>query len=1027
MMSKKKILLLLVLVSLLAVPAFAVKEVKTITYFGGFTANAVAGTPYSSNFNFVSPDGVSKLLYAKAKIRADMTTTNTRVYAKIDGEFCNPVYYNVSANIDNYLMEFDCTGVSHGEGLYEAGFQANKNIQNVYVEWEFTYMNDPADEVASIGGTEYQEGDRSRIIVQVLDSDGNPLNNESCYTTVRNSFDMKKVDNKQLTYIDGSNALYYYEFKVSLPAGVYSVDNYCNFNGTYVYAGDTFHVSRSVLDYISYYSNGRYLIRRVSGTEYRINESADVVVQLVRDGNPVSDALCVIDVFAPDGVGGFNKVIINQNMTYIDNSNGLYKYRFNGTNATGIYLSDVLCEEVRIGNILHGYARNKTGITSAPNNPLENITDAIVTVTLPRTMDVLVGMSIDGVSTSDSDGFFTVGYLGSDYSSFAKRSFSANEHGNIVFLALYEDLSAGSHTFYGRHNVTAGNLTSKVNMFASAMGDEYDNTTYCSSYQDIDTTSALTMEDIDGLGCIVDIEYDAKLVVYLTMTAKVDANNKDIYYTISIDDIDYEIMARRFPTANTYGSLAVITATEIPLSAGKHIVRGRWRVSGGTATAEGINLIAMSNQVGARNYDVDKAYISDSTSSVTLEDIDDLSTRIDMYKDGNYFSFMLLDVDSLRANKNGYFIINYNGTDGTAFQRYFASSKMGSVGVIEVSDNVSTGSYMAKGRWSTDAGNTLSGNAILVSMGWTTSSLVPRAYLASDFHVAGWISDIESSISGNFSYTNNLILGVNLSIIDGMYLINSSIFGELYVIEEKLDNISVQLGNMTLNLTELEELVEAVNLSIHQKLDELNVSANLTEVLSALSSLNDTVLAINQTLYWKIDAVETDVANVYAVTLTIQDALETHNNTMMEINQTTMSELQYIEQLIQNINMTLYNATVSITIPAEMNLTADAVQEVRENVILEMLANARIINDRIINFHNNEYCIDNNTLQHNITYEYCVGNNCRIMSDIMDEACDYGCDWDRNECIPAPANRALIIGGILAVIIIIIALFKRYS
>jgi hypothetical protein len=99
--------------------------------------------------------------------------------------------------------------------------------------------------------------------------------------------------------------------------------------------------------------------------------------------------------------------------------------------------------------------------------------------------------------------------------------------------------------------------------------------------------------------------------------------------------------------------------------------------------------------------------------------------------------------------------------------------------------------------------------------------------------------------------------------------------------------------------------------------------------------------------------------------------------------------------------------------------------DIGDEVILKILENARILNDRVVNFHNSEYCIDNSTLQHNITYNYCVGSNCRLMIDIMNEPCGFGCDYQLNECKKAPYLNALyVFGGIVGFIVLMLILLK---
>jgi hypothetical protein len=102
-----------------------------------------------------------------------------------------------------------------------------------------------------------------------------------------------------------------------------------------------------------------------------------------------------------------------------------------------------------------------------------------------------------------------------------------------------------------------------------------------------------------------------------------------------------------------------------------------------------------------------------------------------------------------------------------------------------------------------------------------------------------------------------------------------------------------------------------------------------------------------------------------------------------------------------------------------------AIDSISDDVIIKMLQNARILNERVVNFHNSQYCIDNSTLQHNITYNYCVGSNCKLMQDIMDEACSFGCDSELQECKKAPYLNALVVGsGIVGFLILLFALLK---
>ena len=96
------------------------------------------------------------------------------------------------------------------------------------------------------------------------------------------------------------------------------------------------------------------------------------------------------------------------------------------------------------------------------------------------------------------------------------------------------------------------------------------------------------------------------------------------------------------------------------------------------------------------------------------------------------------------------------------------------------------------------------------------------------------------------------------------------------------------------------------------------------------------------------------------------------------------------------------------------------VSAIADEVIIKMLMNARILNDRVVNFHNHQYCTGNMTLQHNVTYEYCAGSgDCRQMADIMDENCAYGCDYANASCKPSPMLSFIIfIVGIIIFVVV---------
>jgi hypothetical protein len=243
-------------------------------------------------------------------------------------------------------------------------------------------------------------------------------------------------------------------------------------------------------------------------------------------------------------------------------------------------------------------------------------------------------------------------------------------------------------------------------------------------------------------------------------------------------------------------------------------------------------------------------------------------------------------------------------------------------------------------------------------------------------------------VQWNIPVSEEIRGGGEMHVSDFLVNLNSSLFSKLYGIQDEIVSVNDTVKSISFNTTELQELVAAVNNSLMNK---------LYTVQGELSSVNDTIKAANNTLYWQLD----------------------------NVNSTVVWKLYKIQDEIANVNMTLINATLNITIPTEMNLTNETINAVTDDVIIKMLQNARILNERVVNFHNSQYCIDNSTLQHNITYNYCVGSSCKLMQDIMDENCSFGCDPELKECKkPAYQYSLQVAGGIIGAIILVLIILK---
>jgi len=92
----------------------------------------------------------------------------------------------------------------------------------------------------NVYGTEYEAGESGVIYAQVFYGNGTPANSASCNVTIY-SPTSTLVSNEPMTYISGSNGIYYYTFTAPSDTGVFVVDVKCS--NPLAYGSAEFHVS----------------------------------------------------------------------------------------------------------------------------------------------------------------------------------------------------------------------------------------------------------------------------------------------------------------------------------------------------------------------------------------------------------------------------------------------------------------------------------------------------------------------------------------------------------------------------------------------------------------------------------------------------------------------------------------------------------------------------------------------------------------------------------------------------------------
>jgi len=83
-----------------------------------------------------------------------------------------------------------------------------------------------------------------------------------------------------------------------------------------------------------------------------------------------------------------------------------------------------------------------------------------------------------------------------------------------------------------------------------------------------------------------------------------------------------------------------------------------------------------------------------------------------------------------------------------------------------------------------------------------------------------------------------------------------------------------------------------------------------------------------------------------------------------------------------------------------------------------------MVSERLI--HNHDYCLDNKTHVKELLIEKCFDSICYNTTQKIVEVCDYGCNVQIGECYPPPYKRLGIVIAIIAAIVIIVYLIRRF-
>ena len=258
MMFNSSILVLVAFLTLLAVPSFADSTQQFIkiplepSYSEGIGIKGADFVLAMDNFNF------SKIVSIMINFNV-FTKEDTTFLVTVDGMGClNSKSF--AARGSSRQIIFDCSNVVTGMGKYLVTVVADSPVASAFGWAEVSYfapeMTCPVQEnitksladyygtkaFLSIHGTDYWQGEKATVFLQLQDTSGQAVNNASCNFDLYNTSNplSNPIYNKQPMVFRGADGIYYYQFLTTgLPEGVYPMDAECFYvyDNYYFYQG----------------------------------------------------------------------------------------------------------------------------------------------------------------------------------------------------------------------------------------------------------------------------------------------------------------------------------------------------------------------------------------------------------------------------------------------------------------------------------------------------------------------------------------------------------------------------------------------------------------------------------------------------------------------------------------------------------------------------------------------------------------------------------------------------------------------
>jgi hypothetical protein len=223
------------LAMLLAVSATTPTQQFNKIYLTPYYISAMTlGINYTFNITVNPPDKISKVINAIIGFNGQINGQTQSFTLWVNNQSCNTPTYSVAtafSTTGNVQFSFDCSNIINKAGDYKVTMKSAVNTGAMSGWLELTYMNNPPG-TSTVFGTEYVEGDDATIFLLLKDADGIPVTNGTCsidiyYPNIANLTHPIWISNGLMMY--KSNGLYYYDFTVPYTSGLYMVNARCSY------------------------------------------------------------------------------------------------------------------------------------------------------------------------------------------------------------------------------------------------------------------------------------------------------------------------------------------------------------------------------------------------------------------------------------------------------------------------------------------------------------------------------------------------------------------------------------------------------------------------------------------------------------------------------------------------------------------------------------------------------------------------------------------------------------------------------